>query len=187
MFIRMKSYPIETRPPMQTLETPINTTGSSSKGYGWRWEQSAIKGPPIPHPDVRVLHRAASVRFRLHRHGSLRPFRFAQDGLPLSMPTLGLLRQNPAAPAASKTSAAGLHSLSAASLASAWSRRPPSREQRAAALEAEARPPPPFTCRTASISGPPTRPRILRRPAVIWRCPLWPSPLATAAVWAAVH
>ena len=33
---RKAPYPIETRLPMQTLETLINTTGSSSKGYGQR-------------------------------------------------------------------------------------------------------------------------------------------------------
>ena len=85
--------------PMQTLETLINTTGSSSKGYGQRWEYFANKRPPLPHAIcTEPLHPLPSAL----RHRREVPFGSAQE----VTPALGLRRPT-AAPASS--SSAGLH------------------------------------------------------------------------------
>ena len=49
---------------MQTLKTLINTTGSSSKGYGQMWEYFANKHPPLPHAIcTEPLHHGREVPF----------------------------------------------------------------------------------------------------------------------------
>ena len=93
-------YPIETRPHMQTLKTLINTTGSSSKGYGQMWEYFANKHPPLPHAIcTEPLHPLPSAL----RHGREVPFGSAQE----VTPALGLRRPT-AAPASIFICAAAL-------------------------------------------------------------------------------
>ena len=49
--MNMASYPMETKTLVETLETPIKTTGSSSKGYEQRWAVLALK-PHLIHSNL---------------------------------------------------------------------------------------------------------------------------------------
>ena len=62
----MAPYPVQTNGLVETLETPIKTTRSSSKGYGQRWISLALKPPTISQSNLNFVDNPLHL-ILLHR------------------------------------------------------------------------------------------------------------------------
>jgi len=85
-------YPVQTNGLVETLETPIKTTRSSSKGYGQRWISLALKPPTISQSNLNFVDNPLHL-ILLHRpHPSPALHRIVPDSSGL-LPHVALLPQ----------------------------------------------------------------------------------------------